>query len=90
MTLYSSQHRHPHLASLLLHVKAVGIRDGWGRVGKPRGEKSEYRGRPGTESQFSATAPPHLGTCHFLHYPAQQWAPAFHIGGPEANRGTVH
>lgn len=42
MTLYSSQHRHPHLASLLLHVKAVGIRDGWGRVGKPRGEKSEY------------------------------------------------
>ena len=27
---------------LFLHIKAVGIRDGLGRVVKPRGEMSEY------------------------------------------------
>lgn len=56
---------------------------GWA---SPEGRSLNTEGGWALSHNSGLTAPPHLGACHFLHYHAQQWASAFHIGGTEANR----
>lgn len=78
MTLFITAAPPPY-GLTFISLKALGIRDGWGRVVRPRGEKSESGGALSHNSVREA--PPQLVTCHFLYYHAQQWVSSFHTGG---------